>query len=267
MISLLFFIMLAVPAKAQVKDKSPERKPKTFVLIVGGINKDHQQQLAKANLIKQLQRFFLDEAKIDKEQLVVLMEKQSISQDNSRLSIALNIKRQLDKISASITASDRFIFYYIGQANIISKQLRLNLPGEDITHLQLSRWLDSVKCGSMLVVLDCPGSELAVKPISAPDRIIIAAARKDQPYSTRFSKYFLSVMKDQKSDSDKNGKISLLEAFIAVTKQIETFYKEKQVIRTEHPLLEDNGDGRGDERPSDSDTLKGDGRAAWQFYF
>jgi hypothetical protein len=74
-------------------------------------------------------------------------------------------------------------------------------------------------------------------------------------------------MKDKKTDTDKNGKISLLEVFIAVTKQIDTFYKEKKVIRTEHPLLEDNGDGKGEERPSDSGTIKTDGKAASLFYF
>lgn len=266
-ISLLFFILAPASATGQDKDRSIERKPKTFVLIAGGINKDLQQRLAKGSLIKALQRFFLDEAKIDKERLIVLTEKNSISQDDPRLSTALNINRQLDKIAASITTSDRFIFYYIGQANIVSGQLRLNLPAEDITHLQLSKWLGTVKCGSMLVVLDCPGAELAVKPIAAPGRIIIAAARKDQPYSTRFTKYFLGVMKNKENDTDKNGKISLLEAFTAVTKQIGDFYKEKQVIRTEHPLLEDNGDGTPEERPSDLKIRKTDGKAASLFFF
>src|SRR5581483_11762986 len=50
---------------------------------------------------------------------------------------------------------------------------------------------------------------------------------------------------DPKSDLDKDGQVSLLEAFLSAAHRTAEFYKTDGRLATEHPLIDDNGDGLG----------------------
>ncbi len=44
---------------------------------------------------------------------------------------------------------------------------------------------------------------------------------------------------------DKDGQVSLLEAFLTAAHGVAEFYKTEGRLATEHPLIDDNGDGLG----------------------
>src|SRR5690606_18357003 len=46
-------------------------------------------------------------------------------------------------------------------------------------------------------------------------------------------------------DLDKDGQVSLLEAFLMASRETTDFYEGDNRLVTEHALLDDNGDGRG----------------------
>ena len=77
------------------------------------------------------------------------------------------------------------------------------------------------------------------------------------------------------ADLDKDGQVSLLEAYLAASRQTAEFYKTESRLATEHALLDDNGDGlgtpaewfrglRATKRAKDNTPL--DGLLASQFY-
>jgi hypothetical protein len=101
----------------------------------------------------------------------------------------------------------------------------------------------------MLIVLDCPNAALAVKTLSGPGRVILCASTQDQPYGTQFSQHFVPALAAVENDTDKDGKVSVLEAFTAATRRIEQWYRDRQILPTETPCLDDNGDGKAGERP------------------
>jgi hypothetical protein len=47
------------------------------------------------------------------------------------------------------------------------------------------------------------------------------------------------------ADFDKDGQVSLLEAFLSASRHANEFYKAERRLVTEHALLDDNGDGLG----------------------
>jgi hypothetical protein len=239
---------------------------KTYVLIVSGINKDLKDHLAKNKAVTDLSRFFLNNAGIMPEQLKVLVDSKSTALKNSGISTAENLKGQMDRFAASVNSRDRFIFYYTGQANVVSETLRLNLPGPDVTHKQLAEWINAVKASSMLIVLDCPCAGLAVKALTGQGRIIIAAGTAEQPYSTKFSEYFVPALIDKNSDTDGDGRISLLEAFTSASKGIDDFYRRQSLLTTETPVLEDNADGSASRQPWRYEQDNTDGLAASRFF-
>lgn len=249
-------------------ERTPESKKsgKTYVLIVGGINKDSKDRLAKDRAVTDLSQFFLDIAGVLPERLSILVDSKSTARKGSGISTAGNLKEQMDRFAATVNPEDRFIFYYIGQANVVSETLRLNLPGPDITHKQLAELINAVKASSMLIVLDCPNAGLAVKAVTGRSRIVIGACTADQHYSTKFSEYFVPALIDEGSDVNDDGRISLLEAFTSACRGVDDFYRLGSLLTTETPVLEDNADGVASKQPWKYEQSKMDGLAASRFF-
>jgi len=248
------------------RSQEPNESGKTYVLIVSGINKDSKERLAKDRAAADLSRFFLDIAKVIPDRLSVLVDNESMARKGSGISTAGKLKEQMDRFATSVNPKDRFIFYYIGQANVVSDTLRLNLPGPDITHEQLAEWINAIKASSMLIVLDCPGAGMAVKAVAGQGRIVIGACTADQHYSTQFSEYFVPALVDEAGDVDGNGKISLLEAFTSACRGVDDFYRRQSLLTTETPVLEDNADGVASRQPWKYEQNKTDGLAASRFF-
>lgn len=238
-----------------------------YALIVTGINKDAKDRQAKDKVLVDLRTFLLESASVKSERLAMLANSRSLVQNDSQVSSSKNMKARIDAFADAVKAEDRFVFYYAGQANVADDKLRLNLPGADITHEQLAEWLSRIKVSSMLIVLDCPGAGLTVKSLAGPGRIIIAGCTADQPYSTRFSEYFVPALADDKSDSNNDGKVSLLEAFTAASKNLDDFYRRMGLLKTETALLEDNADGQASDQPWKYEQNRGDGMSASKFFF
>ena len=259
------FIFVDAPGAQQ--NPEPAKSGKTYVLIVSGINKNPKDRRAKDRTVTDLRRFFLDNAGIKSERLAVLVDRESTVRNGSKISTAENIKERMNTFVAAVNPADRFIFYYIGQANIVADKLRLNLPGADITHEKLAEWINSIRASSMLIVLDCPGAGLAVKAVAGKGRIVIGACTAEQHYSTKFSEYFVPAILDEKTDADSDGRISLLEAFTSACRDLDDFYRRQSLLTTETPVLEDNGDGNASRQPWRYEQNKTDGLAASRFFF
>ena len=220
---------------------------KTYALVISGINKHTQDIIARAQAVSDLQKFLLDKTKGTTDAVKILTpDAERNSATTSRLE---NIRKIMNHFESVVTPADRFVFYYTGQANVVGQQLRFNLPGEDITQAQLAQLLERIKATSILIVLDCPASGLAVKALSRRGRIIICSCTDEQVFSAKFGEYFISALTGAETDIDENGKVSILEVFIGTSKKVEDWYRQKQLIITETPVLDDNGDGTASKEP------------------
>ena len=262
--------MTSTSAICGTSSAGPNRKAAavkdTHALIVTGINKNAIDRQTKDKAVVDLSSFLLNNASIKRDRLAVLANSRSLASTASDVSTAENIEDKIGAFAAAVNPADRFLFYYVGQANVAAGELRLNLPGADITHEQLAEWLGPIKASSILIVLDCPGAGLAVKALAGEGRIIVAGCTADQHYSTRFSEYFVPALVENKSDTDSDGKVSLLEAFTSASRQLDDFYRSKGLLKTETPLLEDNSDGVASDKPWRFKQDKTDGAAASKFF-
>src|SRR5258708_34249236 len=102
-------------------------------------------------------------------------------------------------------------------------------------------------CRRPLAVLQCASaSGPFLNALSAPGRVIITATRSGyEVNATRFGGYLARAIADPAADLDKDGQTSLLEAYLAASRQAEQFYKEQGRLMTEHALLDDTGEGLG----------------------
>jgi hypothetical protein len=144
--------------------------------------------------------------------------------------------------------------------------LRLNLPGPDLTHDELATALMPLQQSPTLLILDCPAAGMAVKSLHRPGWVVLAAARSDQPHSPRFSDYFVPALEERLGDIDADGRTSILEAFQWTAQQLDTLYRDQKLMKSETPLLEDDGDGTPSQSPWRYATTGKDGQHAAQWY-
>jgi hypothetical protein len=99
---------------------------------------------------------------------------------------------------------------------------------------------------SPIIVAGFSASGAFLKPLTAPDRVILTATRSGSEENfARFGGFISAAIGDSTADLDKDGEVSVLEAWLTASRRVAAFYKDEGRLATEHSLLEDNGDGLG----------------------
>ena len=229
---------------------------RTYVLIVNGISKDPVDRAVKGRVVQELKALLLDRGRVDASRLTLLTAEESQ---------AGSIEKAMGTLATAVGRTDRFIFYYVGQANAVAESLRFNVVGDDITGQQITLWLNRIKAKTQLVVLDCPCAAMVAKEMTKPGRILLLASTETQVHGTRFSFHFAPALAQKESDTNTDGHVSVLEAFTAAARGIEQWYRDRAILQTETPNLEDDADGVPSERPWRHALDGGDGLAASEF--
>tara|TARA_B100000609_G_C16995146_1_gene320722 strand:- start:69 stop:611 length:543 start_codon:yes stop_codon:yes gene_type:complete len=82
--------------------------------------------------------------------------------------------------------------------------------------------------------------------LSGKNRVIITATRSGfERNFCRLGGFLAKSIGNLEADIDKDGQTSLLEAWLAASRYNADFYKNENRLSPEHPLLDDNGDGKG----------------------
>jgi hypothetical protein len=133
----------------------------------------------------------------------------------------------------------------IGHGTFDGREAKLNLSGPDVSDQELAKWLEPVK--RPVVVIDgTSASAPFLGRLSAPNRIIITATRSGSEVNyARFGHYMSEAIADPRADLDKDGQVSLLEAYLSASHRVEDYYRTHSQLATEHALLDDNGDKLG----------------------
>lgn len=134
----------------------------------------------------------------------------------------------------------------IGHGTYDHRDVKFNLRGPDITDKDLAQWLDAYS-GELVVINGASASGSFIRRLSRANRVIITATKNEAEQSyARFGKYFAEAMAGaDAADIDQDQQVSLLEAFLYASVQVDDFYEGENRIATEHALLDDNGDRLG----------------------
>lgn len=256
----------APPARGGPTEQPPARRVDTYVLAVSGMCRDDEELPVQRTAVAGFRTVLLETGEVEPDHLVLLDAQQPSPLPGARPATAEALKAAAADLAARVKTGDRFIFYYRGQANLIANKLRINLDGADINHEALSEMFKAVRDCTALFILDCPNAGFALKSLSGENRIIICGARGDQPYITHFSEYFIPALVDPACDFDKDGAVSLLEAYRHAVVTIDELYEGQNLAKTESALLEDDGDGVPTHRPWEHTEDAYDGAAASRFF-
>jgi len=143
------------------------------------------------------------------------------------------------------TGDGKLWLVLIGHGTFDGQEAKFNLRGPDFTATELAQWLQPFH-RPLAIVDTSSASAPFLNKLSGPGRVIVTATRsgEEQNYA-RFGTYFAAALSDPQSDLDRDGQVSLLEAFLSASARLAEFYKTAGRLATEHPLIDDNGDGLG----------------------
>lgn len=175
------------------------------------------------------------------------------------------LEKQVQILRDQLRDEDLLWVVTFGHSHYDGKNSWLNLPGPDIHQFDFAKAFAGLR-GQQVFVLTTPTSGIYIKPLSAKNRIIITATEADwETNETEFAGEFVRLMTlppaAKELDVDQDGQVTLLDLYITVARNLAQSYRDRELLATEHPLLDDNGDGRGTELQIDFLSAELGGRA------
>ncbi len=181
----------------------------------------------------------------------------------ARRSTAENVDAAFDDLAARTDEGDRILVVLLGHGSWDGERSRFSLPGPDLSASDFGDLLERLSGRTVALVNAASASGEFIPALSGPGRIIVTATSTGRERNaTEFGRYFSEALAEEGADIDRDGSISLLEAFIYARTEVARHYEEQNLLLTEHALLDDDGDGEGTVEPSDGE---GEGSLAGSF--
>jgi hypothetical protein len=152
---------------------------------------------------------------------------------------------QLERLRSALLAApaqspDPLWIVLLGHGTAQGRSPKFNLTGPDLTAEELARLLSRFQ-RPLIVVAGFSASGAFLKPLSAPNRIVVCATKSGSEENwTRFPRLFTSALANLDADSDGDGQVSLHEAWKHASQAVESFYTTQKRLPTEHSVLADN---------------------------
>ena len=161
-----------------------------------------------------------------------------------------------------MTADDLLLLVLIGHGSFDGTDAKFNLVGPDLSAADWGTLLKPLP-GTLVVVNATAASFPFLERLAGPRRIVITATDSiAQRFDTVFPEYFIKALTDPEADIDKNGRVSVWEAFTAASVGVRRYFTQRGQLATERALMDDNGDGVGREAGGEGN----DGAAAARLY-
>jgi hypothetical protein len=169
-----------------------------------------------------------------------------------RVSDKTTILQALGEIGARTQVDDRVFVILIGHGNPRGDSAAFNLPGPDISAMELAAALSGLENQLLVIVNTASASGPFINALSGDRRIVITATSSGREYyATLFGDHFVAAFAEDGADMDKDERISMLEAFVFARRETRRAYDNEKQLSTEHALLDDNGDGEGSRDPGE----------------
>ena len=235
-VALLACVIVPYPAAAQ----------ETHVLVIAGLGGDD----AYRERFLEWGGSFVDAATeklgVPRDHIVYLGEKPDADPRIADRSSRDNVERVFAEIAGKVGPGDHVFVLLIGHGSYTAGESRFNLPGPDLTAEDFALMLDQLSDQRVSFANVTSASGGFVTALSGPGRAIVTATKTGMERNESvFAGYFIDAFAGDGADLDKNGRVSLSEAFEFARTEVAREYESDGRILTEHALLDDNGDGEG----------------------
>jgi hypothetical protein len=154
------------------------------------------------------------------------------------------LEQAFRKMASQCRPGDTVAIILFGHGSGAGEEARFNLPGPDARAADFAAWLIPFDLQRVVFVNASSASGDFQKVLAGRNRVILTATKSSQERNeSLFGGYFAAALSGDSADADKNGKVSIFEAFEAARAQVATEYERERRLLTEHAVLEDGAEG------------------------
>jgi hypothetical protein len=223
----------------------------THVLVVSGLGGDPAYGARMQAWATQIVQAARERFAVPAENVQWLAERTEI--DPARVtgrSTKEGIETAIGRIASRAKANDVVLIVLFGHGSYQSGESRLSMPGPDLTAQDFAVQLGRLQNQKVVFANTTSASGEFVKALSGPGRVIVTATRSgNERNATNFGEHFAAAFANDVADTDKDGAVSVLEAFSYARTETNRQYEQDKRIPTEHAVLDDNGDQKGTDEP------------------
>ena len=157
------------------------------------------------------------------------------------------IHEAMHVLQTRLTKDDTLFVALIGHGSSEGDVAKFNLVGPDMT---AHDWAEQLKpLGGRVIFVDMTAASFPfLRALARPGRIVITATDSTaQEFETVFPEFFIKAFTDPAADADKDGRVSIFEAFLYASANVRAWFDRQNRLPTERALLDDDGDGVGRE--------------------
>lgn len=174
------------------------------------------------------------------------------------------VTQAIEKIAMRARPDDQVFILLLGHGSADNEIARFNVPGADLTDADFAKLLDRLSRQTVAFVNAASASGDFIKSLSGPNRVVVTATKSGfERNETLFGEHFVAAYATEGADTDKDGRVSLLEAFTYARREVGREYEQSNRLQTEHAMLDDDGDGVG---RADAAADAPDGKRARAFF-
>ena len=161
------------------------------------------------------------------------------------------VAKALGEVAGKAGEQDTVVIVLFGHGTFAAKVAKFNLTGPDMTPQDFAPLLAKMKSKRVVLANTTSASGPFVEVLSGPGRVIVAATRTGgELFATLFGGPFVEAFGLEAADADRDGKVSILEAFDYAKRTVATSYQREGLMQKEHAVLDDNGDKEGSMEPA-----------------
>lgn len=207
----------------------------THILVVTGVPGDAEH----AQKFDAWAKAFIDAAKskdaVPASNIVYLADKQATK---------VSVENTLADFAATAKPNDEIVVLLLGHGSFDGSTAAFNLMGPDLTAADYGKLLGRFAAQKVVFVNAASSSGAFLPAVAGPGRVVITATKTGgERNETEFGQYFTAAFGDEAADRDRNGHVSIAEAFDYAKTKVAQAFQQKGLILTEHAVLDDGGEG------------------------
>ena len=220
---LLVCLLVATPAFAQ----------QTHILVITGVPGDEEH----AKKFQQWATSFIEAAKTKD-----AVADSSITYLADTQATKAGVEKAFAGLAARVTPADAVVVLLLGHGSFNGTQAAFNLPGPDPTVDEWAKLVGTLPARRVAFVNTTSSSGAFLPALAAPGRVVITATKTGgERNETQFPEFFVAAFNDPTADRDRNGHVSVAEAFDYARTKVTQAFQQKGLLLTEHAVMDDGG--------------------------
>jgi tetratricopeptide (TPR) repeat protein len=240
---------VAGPAPSTAQPTAAMASPSRYAIVIEGVSGDETYAKLHREWLDGMVGALKSRLGFDASHVTVLAETPGAGEQKSTEEV---VKSVLGRLAKTVKADDLLFVMLIGHGTGDGADVKFNLVGPDLSVEEWNALLKPIP-GRLIFVDATSASFPFLKGLAAPGRVIVTATRSvSERFHTVFAEGFIQAFSTDAADLDKNGRISIWEAFEYASRQVADHYQQSGLLATEHALIDDTGQGTGRDATADA---------------